>query len=207
MDTLQEKAWMGKLGSEYTDRNQDEITRKSWFEKHGITRHALNKEFLKHIPKDSRILEVGCNIGNQLSLLQKMGYKDLWGIDIQKDAVEKAKECLPHINIVNGSVFDIPFKDEFFDLVFTSGVLIHISPDDITKALDEIYRCTKSYVWGYEYYTSAGYKMIEWRGKKDLLWKTDFVNLFHDLKCVKQKIIPYAKSDNESMMYLLKKGN
>ena len=198
---------MGKLGSEYTDRNQDEITRKSWFEKHGITRHALNKEFLKHIPKDSRILEVGCNIGNQLSLLQKMGYKDLWGIDIQKDAVEKAKECLPHINIVNGSVFDIPFKDEFFDLVFTSGVLIHISPDDITKALDEIYRCTKSYVWGYEYYTSAGYKMIEWRGKKDLLWKTDFVNLFHDLKCVKQKIIPYAKSDNESMMYLLKKGN
>lgn len=213
MLTPQEKAWTGKLGREYTDRNQGEITREDWFNKHGITRHALNKEFIGHIPKDCRILEVGCNIGNQLRLLQKMKYKDLWGIDIQSDAVERAKEYLSHVNIVNGSVFDIPFKDGFFDLVFTSGVLIHISPDDIMKALDEIYRCTKSYIWGYEYYVPVGYEMIEWHGQKDMLWKTNFINLFlnkypnfmYDLKLVKQKIISYAESNNKSMMYLLKK--
>ena len=81
-----------------------------------------------------------------------MGYMDLWVIEIQKYAVKIARERTNLLNLLNASVFDIPFKDEYFDMVFTSGVLIHINPNDINKAMDEIYRCSKSYIWGFEYF-------------------------------------------------------
>jgi len=138
-----------------------------------------------------------------------MGYLDLWGIELQDYAVEVARKRTSGLNIVKGTAFDIPFKNGFFDLVFTSGVLIHISPDDIDKVLDEIYRCTSKYIWGLEYYNPEGYQMINYRGQDNLLWKTDFSKLFldrfSDLKLVQKKILKYANNDNLDIMYLLEK--
>jgi hypothetical protein len=94
-------------------------------------------------------------------------------------------------------------------MVFTSGVLIHISPDNIEKAIGEIHRCAKKYIWGFEYYNADGYKMVNYRGGDDMLWKTDFSKLFldrfSDIELVKKKIIKYKMNDNEDIMYLLKK--
>jgi len=207
--TQQEEIWQGKFGKDYTDRNLKARERSDWFNKNGMKRINLNNDFLKTIRKDSKILEVGCNVGNQLKLLKDMGYSDIWGIEIQGDAVERAKKHTSNINIINASAFDIPFKNKYFDLVFTSGVLIHISPNDIEKVLDEIYRCSKKYIWGYEYFIPVGYEMIKWHGKKDMLWKTDFAKLFldrfPDLKVVKRKIIDCEEDNNQDIMYLLKK--
>lgn len=209
--TEQMKEWSGKFGKEYTDRNLmslDELDQ-LYFNNFGISRTELNKEFLDDLKID-RILEVGCNVGNQLLLLKKMGYPDLWGIELQDYAVEIARKRTSGINIVKSSAFDIPFKDSYFDLVFTSGVLIHISPDDIGKVLDEIYRCTNRYIWGFEYYTPAGYQAINYRDNDNLLWKTDFAKLFldrfPDLKLIKEKKYPYLggkKLINQA--FLLKK--
>jgi len=60
-----------------------------------------------------------------------MGFTNLYGIELQWYAVEKAKEYTKGINIIQGSGFDIPFKDGYFDLVITNGVLIHIAPKKI----------------------------------------------------------------------------
>ena len=37
---------------------------------------------------------------------------------------------------MRASALDIPFKDGFFELVFTIGVLIHIPPKDLLVAMD-----------------------------------------------------------------------
>ena len=209
--TEQMKEWSGKFGEEYTDRNLmplDELDQ-LYINNFGISRTELNKEFLDDL-KIGRILEVGCNVGNQLLLLKKMGYPNLWGIELQDYAVEIARKRTSGINIVKSSAFDIPFKDSYFDLVFTSGVLIHISPDDIDKALDEMYRCTNKYIWGFEYYTGGGYQMVNYRGSNNLLWKTDFAKLFldrfPDLKLVKEKKYPYLEDKKlVDHAFLLKK--
>lgn len=212
--TQQEEVWNGAFGKEYTDRKMmsvDELDR-LYIDNYGISETELNKEFLKEVvKKNSKILEVGCNIGNQLLLLQKMGYSDLWGIELQDRAVEIARRRTSGINIIKGSAFDIPYKNNFFDLIFTSGVLIHISPDGIDKVLDEIYRCTNKYIWGFEYYNPDGYQMVNYRGEDNLLWKTDFaklfLNRFSDLELVRKKLIKYKSNDNLDIMYLLKKVN
>lgn len=43
--------------------------------------HLINLFLKEYIPADSKILEVGCNVGNQLRFLQEMGYYNLYGIE------------------------------------------------------------------------------------------------------------------------------
>ncbi|GEA29291.1 pseudaminic acid biosynthesis-associated methylase [Clostridium diolis] len=210
-NNYQETIWSGSFGKEYTERNiySPEELDKFYIDTYGVSRTYMNSLFLDKIDKEScKILEIGCNVGNQLRLLQNMGFKQLYGIELQKYAVEKAKELTSNINIMQGSAEDIPFKDGYFDLVFTSGVLIHINPKDIKKVLKEIYRCSNNYIWGFEYY-SDNYEQINYRGNNELLWKADFskqyLNEFKKLKIEKYEKFKYMSNDNQDLMFLLKK--
>jgi pseudaminic acid biosynthesis-associated methylase len=204
--TKQEEFWIGEFGDEYTKRNAgdwDEFYKKQW----GVARTQLNEEFLSFLDKDVSILEVGCNRANQLQILQQQGFTNLWGIEINKRALQLAK-LNTGFNLVEGSGFDIPFKDKFFDIVFTSGVLIHISPDDLPKIIDEMYRVSRRYIWGFEYF-SEKCEGIEYRGHKNCLWKNNFVKIFQEqhpnLRIVKEKKVKYLENDNVDSMYLLER--
>ena len=93
-----------------------------WMKNYGISRSAVNRDFLGALPKDIHILEVGCNIGNQLLLLQELGFSNLQGLEIQDYALELARRQGRGIQFSQGSAFNLPFADDSFDLVFTSGV-------------------------------------------------------------------------------------
>jgi len=153
MTNLQEKTWAGQFGKDYTDRctfSPEELD-SLYKREYGISREEMNTRFLSGLGlENKRILEVGCNVGNQLRMLQRMGFNNLYGIELQQYAIEKAKALTKRINIIHGVADDIPFKDGYFDMVFTSGVLIHISPGNINRVLDEIYRCSREYIWGFE---------------------------------------------------------
>ena len=197
--------WQGKFGGEYTDRNilpRPEMD-KLYLSRYGISRSELNRTFIGNLPKDIRILEVGCGIGNQLLILQGMGFNKLYGIDIQPYTVELAKQYSKGINIIEASAFDIPFKDKYFDMVFTSGLLIHIPPELVEQVIAEILRCSNRYVWGYEYF-SPDYVEVPYRGESGALWKADFASMFN-LKVIKQVYLPYLDCNNVDTMYLLEK--
>jgi pseudaminic acid biosynthesis-associated methylase len=204
------KEWTNSFGKQYIHRNNFSLNdlNESYKEKYGLTRTEINKMFLNGINRDIKILEVGSNVGNQLICLQDMGFNNLYGIEPQPYAVEILKKKTENINIIKGSAFDIPFKDGYFDVVFTSGVLIHISPLDIKKALKEIYRCSKRYIWGFEYYSNK-YEGIRYRGKTNLLWKANFSQIYLDsfkgLKLVKEKKIKYLQDDNIDTMFFIEK--
>ncbi len=208
----QEEFWSGEFGKDYTDRNSrnPEEWDKFYLENWGITKTDLNERFLGNIPKKSKILEVGCNTGMQLAGLQRNDFSQIYGIELQPYAVQKAKEFTQNINIIQGSGFDIPFRDNYFDVVCTNGVLIHISPDNLPKIMAEMVRCSKKYIWGWEYYAPE-VKNINYRGNTDYLWKADYAQIFIDkygLKLVKKEIYPYvnqAESGNADCMYLLEK--
>ncbi len=208
--TKQIEKWVGGFGEEYTNRNAHSLKdmENLYKECYGYTRTEMNSEFIDGFDRDMKILEVGSNVGNQLLCLKEMGFNNLYGIELQGYAVELSKSRTKRINIIEGSAFDAPYKDSYFDLVFTSGVLIHISPSDISMALKEIYRCAKEYIWGFEYYADK-YTEISYRGHKDLLWKTDFakmyLNKFRDLELVQEKRFTYIDNDNVDSMFLLKK--
>ena len=206
--TTQMKQWSDDFGEQYTDRNPQTLEQMEalYQRQFGTTRRVLNEMCLDGVDRDSRILEVGCNIGNQLLCLQQMGFSQLYGIELQQYAVSIARTHTKQINIIQGSAFDIPFKDQFFDLVFTSGVLIHIAPSDLDHVLSEIFRCSRQYVWGFEYY-AAKIQSIPYRGQNDLLWKADYaqeyLGRFSDLRLVTQHRVAYLDNNQEDNMFLL----
>lgn len=213
MQTEQTNFWSGSFGKEYTDRNSYSHVQveNDYMIMYGKTKSQLNSEFLGNLDKNISILEVGCNTGMQLILLQNMGFSNLNGVELQSYAVEQSKKYCKGINIVQGSGFQIPFPDSSFDLVYTHGVLIHIHPDDLLKIMSEMVRVSKKYIFGLEYYQDD-IQELRYRGNEGFMWKADYCKLFQEsfpgLKLLKKKMLPYIceeQKGNQDCMYLLSK--
>jgi pseudaminic acid biosynthesis-associated methylase len=209
-ETAQTKVWNADFGREYTDRNTFGIEDLDslYYKYFGITRTAINEDFLRTIPKDATFLEVGCNAGNQLLLLQRMGYTNLSGIELQPYALEIARSRTCNISLAQGSALSIPHGDASFDIVFTSNVLIHIAPENLPRAMDEIHRCARTFIWGMEYFAPSVTE-VNYRGHSQLLWKMDYaqryLDQFEDLELIRERRLPYLSDSNVDTLFLLKK--
>ncbi len=214
MTILQEQEWGGKIGADYTDRNiySAEDLDSLYLRLLGITRTDLNQRFLgnfRTLLRFMRILEVGCNTGMQLRHLQKMGFWNLHGVELQQYALDRL--CVERVETRQGSATNLPYPDESFDLVFTSGVLIHIHPDNLPLAMSEIERCTRRYIWGLEYFSEETQE-ITWRKRGNMKWSADYATLFldrlHNLTLLDWWSAPYLGPGQEGLvasMYLLEK--
>lgn len=153
--------WSGDFGQQYTARNAAETARSGVY--HAALCQALGAR---------SALEVGCNIGLNLTRMTEAGI-DATGVDVNGRALETARRRLPGLHFVEASAYDLPFDDASFDLVFTCGVLIHIPPESRPRALDELLRVSRRYVWLGEYYR-ARETVIPYRGQPHALWGADF---------------------------------
>ena len=189
-----------------------EAWNRMYLKNYGTTRSNMNNNFLHSFPRDFRILEVGSNTGHQLYALQQNGFTNLYGgFELQFGAASLAQKLRKDIHVVQASGFEIPFEAKSFDLTFTSGVLIHIAPNDLPFIMGEIHRCSSRYIWGFEYYSERSSE-INYRGNTSVLWKADyasiFVKSFPDLTLIKKIFYPYTdenESGNVDCMYLLEK--
>jgi len=95
--------------------------------------------------KVDSILDVGCGEGFTLNRLKEheIGSK-LEGLEYSKDAIELGKKTYPDIKITQGSVYELPYKDNSFDLVLCTEVLEHLDKPEI--ALKELVRVSKKYL-------------------------------------------------------------
>jgi pseudaminic acid biosynthesis-associated methylase len=207
--TSQMAKWSGEFGRDYTDRNTLSLAEIEalYVSLYGVNRTSMNARL-----SAISIVPYGFSKSDQMSAINCSACKVWDSLAVRHRAarlrVEISKRRMPHLNIIEGSAFDIPFKDGFFDLVFTSGVLIHIAPSDITKALQEIHRCSRRLIWGFEYF-SESYTEVVYRGNAGLLWKTNFSQLyldtFGDLRLVKEERFKYKDDENVDKMFLLEK--
>lgn len=197
--TSQLELWKSAFGREYTDRNDQEKPERvtSW-------RRLLDGI----VPR--RACEVGCNVGWNLEYLRRLGVEELYAVEPQAYAVSRARARNPVFNVLQGTAFDLPFKDGFADLAFTSGVLIHIAPDQIGAALDEIYRVSNRYIVAIEYgMAHQKDQEVLYRGKQSALWKRDHGALwqrrFPDLKQIRTLEFGVADGYDDCTAHLFEK--
>jgi SAM-dependent methyltransferase len=95
------------------------------------------KEFLSLLPSKPRVLDLGCGPGYESMRLKNEGAEVL-GIDFSEEnirvATERCKDC--KFEVVDFTNLDNRFG--FFDGVFASASLIHISPDKIDDVIRRV---------------------------------------------------------------------
>ena len=179
-----------------------------YVDNYGISKSEMNKVFCKYFKKNFKFLETGCNVGSQLAIMKKNKFNNLYGIDIQRSAINIGKKKRPFIKFKQGTSDDLKFKDNSFDVTFTNDFLIHLNKNNLSKTINEIYRVTKKYVWCFEYFSKKR-KEINYRGNKNILWKDNFKNYFSKdkFKLVKSVKVPYISKQhkgNVDEMFLMK---
>ena len=98
--------------------------------------------------KDSNCVELGSGSGTYAVELNAMGRKCL-ATDLSEAALSLIKVKGKHLyNIdvptMNVDMFNMPFEDNTFDLIFTDGVIEHL---DIQRALEEMHKKLKPCGW------------------------------------------------------------
>jgi SAM-dependent methyltransferase len=89
-----------------------------------------------------RVLEIGLGEGSDSERLIRQGAH--WsGVDLTAESVDRVRTRLtvrelPYQELRQGSVLDLPFANDMFDMVFSHGVLHHVP--DIKQARSEIHR-------------------------------------------------------------------
>jgi ubiquinone/menaquinone biosynthesis C-methylase UbiE len=86
------------------------------------------------------VIDIGCGEGFVINCL---GYPKITGVDISGNALRIAKEKNPECNFCSGSIYEISFKENSFDLVIATEVLEHLEKPEF--ALQEIRRISKNY--------------------------------------------------------------
>lgn len=90
------------------------------------------------------ILDAGCGEGFTLEKFREKKIGDsLAGIDFSEYAIQIGKKIHPNLKLKQGSIYDIPYKENFFDLVISTEVLEHL--ESPKKALEELKRVTRKY--------------------------------------------------------------
>lgn len=100
-------------------------------------------EMRKHYESFPSILEVGCGSGHYTSLFLTSDYRGQYvGVDLSEGVDIAAKRNKsPKAFHVQASLFDLPFKNEMFDLIHCRGVMHHTP--DTKKAFESIVRHLK----------------------------------------------------------------
>lgn len=176
-DRDQLRTWKAAFGDDYTDRNVVSEER---------VRERVNAfaTVLAYIPTTrlKKILEVGCNVGINLRALSRLTNAELHAVEPNDKARRIAIEtgAVSPDRLHDASIEALGFDDGACDLVFTSGVLIHIPPEKLEAAYREMYRVAGRWLLSIEYFSRQP-EIITYRGLSNMLFKRDYGRLWLDL--------------------------
>ena len=96
--------------------------------------------------KNIKMLEVGCGPGAEIWYLAREGFQ-VYGIDGSKTAIAMCRQRLKAeglgAEIVVGDITDLPYPDEYFQVVVDVAAIQHNPPDSIAQIISEVYRVLK----------------------------------------------------------------
>ncbi len=106
-----------------------------------VSRRDMILKLVAGLPREARILDIGCSGGALMAALAVQGFKNVIGIDINTEAVGRCgRRGLSRSVVMDAQT--LGFGDERFDLVISSDVLEHMP--DPGRALEAWRRVLKA---------------------------------------------------------------
>jgi ubiquinone/menaquinone biosynthesis C-methylase UbiE len=176
------------------------------------TNECTRKAFglLKELPAEPVILDVGCGAGMQTLELARISGGSITALDNYQPFLDDLYGCVRAeglenvITTVNGSMFELPFEKETFDLIWAEGSIYIIGfeqglrdwkpllkrggymvvsemtwlrdgmPDEIRAYMDEVYPVIKTSAENIDIIRQAGYTLVNSFPLPEAGWWDDF---------------------------------
>ncbi len=108
----------------------------NWYGKYiDIQERNFLKE-ISHLDKNYKILDLGCGTGRFLEFAN-------YGVDISPEMIKVAKTKFQEKQICEGSVSSIPFSNNYFDIIYSLHVIMHLNKNMTESFLEEAYKKLK----------------------------------------------------------------
>ena len=109
----------------------------------------LIEKINNYAQKDDVILDICCNVGRVLNELSNQGYRNLYGFDLNNEAIEKSKKIFTKLhsaNLTSASAEEYlkDLKNNFFDVSYSLGATLELIPPQF-DLIKHISRTTKKY--------------------------------------------------------------
>lgn len=111
--------------------------------------------YMENIP-NSKVLEFGVGFGRHASYLSKLENIEFYGVDQSPTMLKSLENNLSHYESIKERIIlieprtKLPFPDNYFDVVYTVSVLIHIQPVHLKEILQELIRVSKHKIIHFE---------------------------------------------------------
>lgn len=142
--------------------------------------------FSKFLPpnKEVRILDLGCGNGGFVYWLEKVGYKNVEGVDVSEEQINAARK-LGTNKVVQGEAGEfLKDKEEFYDIIFARDFLEHLSKNELLGIGEAIHKSLKK----------DGVFVAQTVNAENLLWgRLRHGDFTHDLAFTKESISQFLK--------------
>lgn len=160
--------WAGTFGDEYTDRNRvDYMARVPFWQR------------IIDATQATSFLDVGCNAGWNLEALRQVGNNQylMGGVDINDRALMEAGSKGFVVDNYAAHEIGALYTPGSCEMAITSGVLIHVPPEDLAVTMRAIVDVSSRWVVAIEYEAPQETE-VEYRGHAGRLWKRPYGELY-----------------------------
>ncbi|MFA5455758.1 MAG: class I SAM-dependent methyltransferase [Sulfurimonas sp.] len=142
---------MANLQSTYTNEHLQKTQSPHWYPTEWIIRTMAgsypNLALDKRIYENAKVLDIGFGDGRNFTLLKNLGLK-IYGVEITEEIVQSVQNKAKHNGIdcelKVGSNADIPYPNEYFDIILASSSMYYINtPNSFNDTVAEYMRVLK----------------------------------------------------------------
>lgn len=162
------------------DKEYDKLFRKFYWESRVDDLAEHNKKYINELPmiedimkihKPKKLLEIGIGSGRFLDIYYKYNVEEVVGQDIAEKGLKLCQSKHPKYCFINKEIYELRYKNNYFDICIINRVLSAIPKEEITKVLDKL--CSISKVIMINEYAENEYSgdSSYWFLHKDLLKK------------------------------------
>jgi len=127
---------------------------------------------LKDIPKGARVLDIGCGTGHLTNWIKSKGYT-VFGLEASENMIQYAVKNFPDIPFKKGISSELPYENDYFDLIVAVEVLRYLDDAENLATYKEFHRVLKKggkiFVTHVNLFASDGYYFFH--KLKDLICK------------------------------------
>lgn len=160
-----------KLPSDYLIYESFQLDYTEYYSKSKETAKWLLAYFSKHISlKDAKILDWGCGPGRVIRHMPELLDKgsEIYGTDYNLKSIKWCEKNLPGISFNHNTLkAKLPYKDDFFDVIFGISIFTHLSEEMHYNWFNELYRVLKP--GGILFLTTHGNVFAEKLTKKEAI--------------------------------------